>query len=82
MNAKTDAIVVLHRIDVSRNMARFYAMHLTPTLFGEIAVVRNWGRIGGQGRVRSDIFTSPEEARTAVERLHAQKSRRGYRRPS
>ncbi len=36
----------LHRIDPDANMARFYCIDLTPTLFGEITVLRHWGRIG------------------------------------
>ncbi len=82
MNPKTEDTVLLHRIDVSKNMARFYAMQLTPTLFGETAVVRNWGRIGTQGQMRLDTFRSDAEAHAAIVRLHAKKSRRGYRGPA
>ncbi|WP_145926033.1 WGR domain-containing protein [Shinella sp. HZN7] len=32
------------RIDAMRNMARFYMLSLEPTLFGEVAVLRHWGR--------------------------------------
>ena len=32
--------------DPARNMARFYTMALQPTLFGEWALLREWGRIG------------------------------------
>jgi hypothetical protein len=30
----------------SRNMARFYVLAIEPTLFDEMALVREWGRIG------------------------------------
>ena len=36
----------LRRIDPDRNMARFYTMSVQPTLFGEWALLREWGRIG------------------------------------
>jgi predicted DNA-binding WGR domain protein len=32
------------------NKNRFYAMHVTKTLFGEWAVIREWGR-NGAGRM-------------------------------
>ncbi len=35
--------VALRRIDQPRNMARFYAVDVLPTLFGHWAVVRRWG---------------------------------------
>lgn len=40
----------LHRIDANANMARFYCIDLAPTLFGEVTVLRHWGRLGTQGR--------------------------------
>jgi len=41
----------LRRIDPNRNMARFYTMSVQPTLFGEWALLREWGRIGSAGRL-------------------------------
>ncbi len=38
--------VHLRRVDPNRNMFRFYAVTIEPTLFCEWAVVRQWGRIG------------------------------------
>ncbi len=82
LNPNTEDTVLLHRIDVSKNMARFYAMQLRPTLLSETAVVRHWGRIGTQGQMRLDTFKSHAEAHTVIVRLHAKKSRRGYRGPA
>jgi predicted DNA-binding WGR domain protein len=60
-------------------MHRFYAMHLAPTLFGEWAVVTEWGRIGSPGTVRHRVFATEALARTALlQRAHA-KLGRGYR---
>lgn len=39
----------LHRIDPAANMARFYSIYLVPTLFGEVTVLRRWGRTAGAG---------------------------------
>ena len=38
-------MLVLERRDPSRNMARFYVLAIEPTLFGDMALVREWGRI-------------------------------------
>ena len=46
------------RIDDARNMARYYTLSIQPTLFGEVAVVRCWGRIGARGGEKSDLFAS------------------------
>jgi predicted DNA-binding WGR domain protein len=48
-------MLVLERRNASRNMARFYVLAIEPTLFGEMALVREWGRIGSWGRRRLDL---------------------------
>ena len=42
----------LERREPARNRQRFYAILVTPTLFGAWAMVREWGRIGQPGTVR------------------------------
>lgn len=68
----------LHRCDPSRNMARFYAVDLCPTLFGEVAVRRCWGRIGTTGQAKAQTFASQTEAEAAAAKTLAVKQRRGY----
>ena len=68
----------LTRVDPARNMARFYKLDVQPTLFGEFAVVKEWGRIGSAGQVRSSAFPTPAEAYAALARYKAVKERRGY----
>lgn len=70
--------VDLHRVDPSRNMARFYAAQVQPTLFGEWALVREWGRIGQAGTVKATPYPTLAEAEEALTRLRCQKVRRGY----
>ncbi|MBD0415384.1 WGR domain-containing protein [Oryzicola mucosus] len=67
------------RIDPARNMARFYSLSLQPTLFGEVSLVRNWGRIGTDGRGMIETFSALAEAETARRRLERVKRRKGYR---
>jgi predicted DNA-binding WGR domain protein len=69
----------LHRVDPARNMARFYGLSLQPTLFGEVSVVRAWGRIGTHGRTMIATHATGEGAAIAFARLEAAKRRRGYR---
>lgn len=68
----------LERIDPNRNMARFYAMSIQPTLFGELSLIRNWGRIGATGRNKIETFPDMEGLVRAKMRLARQKRRRGY----
>ena len=70
--------VFLHRIDPARRMARFYEISLQPSLFGDLAIVRRWGRIGCRGRFRLDFCDSAEDAYFRIERFLASKLRRGY----
>jgi predicted DNA-binding WGR domain protein len=69
----------LRRCDPTRNMARFYLMALQPTLFGEVALVRTWGRIGTRGQEMRETFDGAASARHALDRLAGQKTRKGYR---
>lgn len=70
--------VYLTRVDDAKNMARYYRMSLQPTLFGEWAVVREWGRIGRGGQVRTSPFPSEAEATLTMATIECQKARRGY----
>jgi len=68
----------LERIDPSRNMARFYAISIQPTLVGELSLIRNWGRIGTIGRSKIETFPDIEGLTRATMRLERRKRRRGY----
>jgi WGR domain len=43
-------------------MARFYKIDVQPTLFGEWAVVREWGRTGRGGTLRNKLYGTASEA--------------------
>ena len=70
--------MVLTLIDNSKNERRFYRMDITPGLFGDWGLVREWGRIGRGGRVRTDWFASEADAKDARFKLHMAKAKRGY----
>lgn len=67
----------LHRRDPARNMARFYALSVEPTLFGPALVCR-WGRIGTDGRRRTELHEDIAAAEVALTRRLGQKLKRGY----
>lgn len=69
----------IQRIDAGRNMARYYTLSIQPTLFGDVSVVRNWGRIGTRGRVKVQLFFEREETVTSLQQIARQKLRKGYR---
>lgn len=70
---------MLTRRDPAKNMARFYRLAVQLRLDGGSDLIREWGRIGSQGRVRVDRFDDPSTAEQAAIRLAASKRRRGYR---
>ena len=72
------AAAVLRRIDDAQNMARFYELDIQPTLFGDIGVIRHWGRIGSRGQSMQEWPPSDEAANDLVAKL----TKRGYLSPA
>ncbi|MBT9293120.1 WGR domain-containing protein [Hyphomicrobiaceae bacterium 22] len=68
----------LRRVEPERNMHRFYVLGVERDLFGQWVLVREWGRIGRQGRVRADAYPSAAAARAALGQLANLKRQRGY----
>ncbi|WP_349431004.1 WGR domain-containing protein (plasmid) [Methylomarinum sp. Ch1-1] len=68
----------LEKRDPDRNMQRFYAMHVTQTIFGDWALIREWGRIGSPGTIRENWFDTKKEALEAEWKLLNQKIKKGY----
>jgi len=53
-------------------------MYVTPGIFGDWSLVREWGRVGSPGTVRKDWFDSEEEAIIAGEKMCEVKQKKGY----
>jgi len=68
----------LTRTEPEANLCRFYRMEIVPGLFGDWSLIREWGRIGCGGQVRTDWFDSEDEAKAARFALHMKKAMRGY----
>ena len=59
-------------------MARYYALSIQPTLFGEITLIRAWGRIGTRGQELSHHFSSETEAVALLCEIARRKNAKGY----
>lgn len=69
----------IERRDAAKNMARFYAMSIQETLFGQVCLVRRWGRIGTRGQTMQHSFEREGEAVRLFLDLLQQKRKKGYR---
>lgn len=70
--------VYLVRHDELKNMHRFYQVFLVPSVFGDWAVVKEWGRVGSPGTVRKEWFHSEMDAIEAQIKLIQRKQKKGY----
>jgi predicted DNA-binding WGR domain protein len=71
--------VYIERTEASKNMARYYAMEISATLFGHACLTRTWGRIGVRGQSKMHHFENENEAVDLFLALMRQKRKRGYR---
>ena len=70
--------LTLYRIDMSRNMHRFYHLDIQPDLFGNCCLIREWGRMRRPDQVRSIPYSTRDEAHYAFHEQRETKERRGY----
>ncbi|MBI1622758.1 WGR domain-containing protein [Aquamicrobium zhengzhouense] len=70
--------ILMHRIDPAANAYRFYALSLEPTLFGDVALVRRWGRIGTTGRQIIELHPDAQAAERAWQAQLKRRTQRGY----
>jgi len=81
MNAQQFRLYIERNVP-AQNMARFYALEITPTLFGDTCLTRRWGRIGTFGQTKQQHYQNPRDALIAFLELTRQKRRRGYQTPA
>ncbi|WP_082877645.1 WGR domain-containing protein [Methylomonas koyamae] len=70
--------IYLERHDPDSNIHRFYAMTISPGIFSNWSLVREWGRVGSPGTVRSNWYETQEEAIEARNNMLRNKQRKGY----
>lgn len=68
----------VERSDALKNMARYYAMDISATLFGQACLTRRWGRIGSRGQSKCHVFDDEREAVSLFLDILRQKRGRGY----
>ncbi len=68
----------LEKFNHNRRQKRYYALHLTETLFGEYCLVREWGVIDGVGQETRTYLTASEMAVKEIERVKTRKLKDGY----
>jgi predicted DNA-binding WGR domain protein len=61
--------VHLRCIDPAKNKRRYYNMSIQPTLFGEWALIREWGRIGRGGQIKTEFFSTVDGALNCLDVL-------------
>ena len=78
MSTAPNLSVILYRLDLSKNMRRFYRLAIHQDLFGVWTLIREWGRIGRRGQTRISSFLGRSQAELALERHQQQRLARGY----
>lgn len=68
----------LSKINPEANQRRYYRLSIEPGFFGDWGLVREWGRIGRSGRLRTDWYPTEADAKEACFELHMKKAKRGY----
>ena len=66
-------------VDPTKHRSRFYELRLQPTLWGGVALVRVWGRLGTPGRWAATEYPDRAAARSDVERAVRRRLGRDYR---
>ncbi|MDC0738823.1 WGR domain-containing protein [Cognatishimia sp. SS12] len=68
----------LEKFNHARRQKRYYALRVTPTLFGEYCLMREWGVIDGARQVQRDYLPAADLAVAELERLKTLKLKSGY----
>jgi predicted DNA-binding WGR domain protein len=66
-------------IDADKNQFRFYAMSWQPGLWGDDALIVQWGRIGTEGRELPSFYKGRVAAQPVIDRAVRRRLQRGYR---
>lgn len=70
--------IYMERRDTKHNMHRFYQIFVTPDLFDDWSLVKEWGRVGSPGTVRKERFDCEKAAAIAGQKIRNSKIKKGY----
>ena len=73
------AYVRFEHVDPAENRHRFYDLTWQPTLFGDGALVRTWGRQGQPGTIRATFYPDRTCAEAEVRQVVRRRLAHGYR---
>ncbi len=76
--ATFSAYVRFESRDPAENRYRYYDLSWQPTLFGEGALVRAWGRQGRPPTTRASFYADRCHAQTAIRQIVRRRLRHGY----
>ena len=72
-------VLVLERVEPNANIHRYYVLAVEPTLFGDVGLRREWGRIGNRGGAsRLELHEDHNAAQEALGSWLRRKRGRGY----
>jgi predicted DNA-binding WGR domain protein len=66
-------------IEPEKNRFRFYVMSWQPGLWGDDALIVQWGRIGTEGRELPSFYKGRAAAQPVIDRAVRRRLQRGYR---
>ena len=72
------AYVRFESVDPAENRRRFYDLLWQPTLFGEGALVRSWGRQGQSGTTRATFYPGRRHAAAQIRQVVRRRLAHGY----
>ena len=72
------AYVRFEHVDPAENRHRFYDLTWQPTLFGEGALVRTWGRQGQPGTSRASFYPDRSCAEAEIRQVVRRRLQHGY----
>src|SRR3712207_6628208 len=73
------AYIRFESVDPAENRRRFYDLTWQPTLFGEGALVRTWGRQGQPGTTRATFYPDRTCADAEIRQVVRRRLQHGYR---
>ena len=73
------AYVRFESVNAAENRRRFYDLVWQPTLFGEGALVRTWGRQGQPGTARATFYPGRDNAQSEIRQVVRRRLAHGYR---
>ena len=70
--------VTPYKTEPAKNIFRFYRLDIQADLFGNQCLIRQWGRIGKAGQMKTAPFPTLEAAEQELAKYQRLKSNRGY----